>query len=63
VSHFGGDLELARNFAAVVRGRSPSLAPLAAGLASIYTCLAAKEAAETGTSVKVRQAGEAGGTT
>jgi predicted dehydrogenase len=63
MSHFGGDLELARNFAAVVRGRSPSLAPLAAGLASIYTCLAAKEAAETGTSVKVRQVGAAGGST
>lgn len=60
VSHFGGDLELARNFAAVVRGRAASLAPIDAGLASIYTCLAAKEAAETGRSVKVRRVGEAG---
>jgi predicted dehydrogenase len=43
--HNGGDHALARNFLDVVLGRSPSLTPLADGLRSAATCLAARDAA------------------
>lgn len=52
--HFGGDTELARNFMAMARNNEPSIAPLGAGLASVYACLAAKQSAETGQFVNVR---------
>ena len=56
-SHFGGDDELARNFLAVVQGKADSRTPIKLGIQSVYTCLAAKESAETGKFVTVRQLG------
>lgn len=56
-AHFGGDIELARNFVEVVRGEAVSKSPIEAGLQSVYACLAAKESAETGRFVDVRQLG------
>jgi predicted dehydrogenase len=54
-SHFGGDYELARDFFALIRGTiRRSRTPIETGLASVYTCLAAKNSAETGKFVKVR---------
>jgi predicted dehydrogenase len=55
MSHFGGDLELARDFIAMIRHGEPPRATLRDGLRSIYICLAAKESAETGRFVDVRQ--------
>lgn len=55
--HFGGDAELAENFVAMVRDQAPPIAPLEVGLASVYACLAAKESAETGRFLDVRQVG------
>jgi predicted dehydrogenase len=57
MSHFGGDLELARDFIAMIRWGEPPRATLRDGLRSIYICLAAKESAETGKFVTVRQVG------
>ena len=54
-NHFGGDRELARCFIAMVKENAPSMAPIGTGLASAYACLAAKESAETGRFVQVRQ--------
>jgi hypothetical protein len=56
-SHFGGDYELALDFINVVKGKGESRTPIWAGLRSIYACLAAKESAETGRAVAVRQVG------
>jgi predicted dehydrogenase len=56
-SHFGGDDELARNFIAVIKGEEQSQSTLWQGIQSVYTCLAAKESADKGTFVKVRQVG------
>lgn len=58
MSHFGGDLELAHDFIDVIRGKGKSRTPISTGLASAYTCLAAKESAETGKFVNVRQVGQ-----
>ncbi|MFA5863668.1 MAG: Gfo/Idh/MocA family oxidoreductase [Phycisphaerae bacterium] len=58
MSHFGGDLELANDFFDVIRGTGKSRTPIETGLASVYSCLAAKESAETGKFVKVRQVRE-----
>lgn len=60
LSHFGGDLELGRNFIDVIRGKAKSHTPLTMGLQSVYTCLAAKESAAKEKFVKVRQVGAAG---
>jgi len=57
-SHFGGDHELAIDFINLVRGKGKSRTPIWAGLRSVYACLAAKGAAETGRTVKVRQVGD-----
>jgi predicted dehydrogenase len=57
MSHFGGDFELARDFIGMIRGQRAPRATLWAGIQSIYTCLAAKESAETGRFVTVRQVG------
>ena len=46
---------LAENFIAVIKGEARSASPIAAGLRSVYTCLAAKESAATGRFVEVRQ--------
>ena len=56
-SHFGGDTELAHDFIGLIAGTAPSRTPIQAGLQSIYACLAAKESAETGHFVDVRQVG------
>jgi predicted dehydrogenase len=56
LSHFGGDIELARDFIAVIRGKGKSRTPIWTGIQSAYTCLAAKQSAKTGRFVKVRQA-------
>jgi len=57
--HFGGDLILLQNFLAMVRDRKvASLAPIQTGLESVYACLAAKESAETGRFLNVRQVGQ-----
>lgn len=57
MGHFGGDRELAYDFIGLIRGKNQSRTPIEAGIQSIYTCLAAKESAETGQFVKVRQVG------
>ena len=54
-SHFGGDAELAKNFFNMIRCGAQPETPLADGLRSVYTCLAAREAAETGRWVEVPQ--------
>jgi len=56
-SHFGGDIQLARDFIDLIRGKGESRTPIWTGIQSIYTCLAAKESAEKGRFVKVRQVG------
>ncbi|MCC6446403.1 MAG: Gfo/Idh/MocA family oxidoreductase [Armatimonadetes bacterium] len=56
-SHMGGDSELARDFIGVIRGTRVSRTPIESGIQSAYTCLAAKESAETGQFVTVRQVG------
>jgi len=56
-SHFGGDAELAHDFIGLIQGKAVSRTPIEVGLRSIYACLAAKESAETGRFVKVRQVG------
>jgi hypothetical protein len=58
MSHFGGDSVLGRNFVDMIKGRAASLAPIQAGLASVYACLAARESARAGAFVAVRQVGQ-----
>jgi hypothetical protein len=60
MGHFGGDLELAYNFVDVVRGKAKSKTQIWTGIQSVYACLAAKESAERGEYVKVRQVGKVG---
>ena len=55
LNHFGGDSVLADNFIAVIKGQARSASPIAAGLRSVYACLAAKESAATGRFVQVQQ--------
>ncbi|MEE2658253.1 MAG: Gfo/Idh/MocA family oxidoreductase [Candidatus Latescibacterota bacterium] len=57
-SHFGGDLELARDFIGVIRGTTVSRVPVQFGIQSIYACLAAKTSAEQERFVAVRQVGQ-----
>ena len=57
MSHFGGDTELARNFIGMIEGREKSKADIWAGLRSVYSCLAAREAAATGNAQTVRKPG------
>ena len=56
-SHFGGDEPLAQAFVDLVTKGTPSPTPLTVGLESVYACLAAKQSAETGAFVEVRQVG------
>jgi predicted dehydrogenase len=58
MSHFGGDLELAHDFINVIRGKGKSRTPIETGVQSAYACLAAKESAEKGQFVEVRQVGQ-----
>ena len=53
--HFGGDIELARNFFDMIRNGDSPAASIRDGLRSVFTCLAAREAAMTGRRVPVRQ--------
>ncbi len=55
IAHSGGDIELARNFIDVIRYGAKSCSPIQAGLRSVFTCLAAREAAQTHRWVDVRQ--------
>lgn len=57
MSHFGGDLELAYDFIGLIQGKAASRTPIEAGIQSVYACLAAKESAEKGQFVSVRQVG------
>jgi predicted dehydrogenase len=57
MSHFGGDDELARDFIRLVQGKGRSRTPIEAGIRSVYACLAARQSAETGQFVEVRQVG------
>jgi len=59
LSHFGGDMELAYDFIDVVRGKGQSRSTVRDGIQSVYACLAAKESAETGRFVEVRQVAQA----
>jgi len=58
MSHFGGDIELAYDFIDLVRGKGKPRTPIWTGIQSVYTCLAAKQSAEKGRFVKVRQVGQ-----
>ncbi len=56
LSHFGGDRELALDFINLIKkGKGESRTPIRTGLASVYTCLAAKESYQKGRFVNVRQ--------
>lgn len=57
MSHFGGDLELGYDFLGIVKGTARSRTPIETGIQSVYACLAAKESAEKGNFVEVRQVG------
>ncbi|MBN1671049.1 MAG: Gfo/Idh/MocA family oxidoreductase [Kiritimatiellae bacterium] len=57
MSHFGGDSELAADFISVIRGKGEARTPIRTGIQSAYACLAAKQSAETGRFVNVRQVG------
>lgn len=57
LSHFGGDIELARNFIDIINNRAGSLATIEDGLRSAYACLAAGESADKHQFVEVRQPG------
>ena len=55
LDHFGGDVELARNFFDMIRNGGKPQSTIQDGLRSVFTCLAAREAAQTGKKVIVRQ--------
>ena len=59
-SHFGGDIELSRDFLDLISGRlkGKSRATMHMGIQSVYACLAAKASVERGRFVRVRQLGE-----
>ncbi len=54
LSHAGGDDILVWNFLQVARGREESISPLAAGLASVNLCLAARESSRTAKFIEVK---------
>lgn len=58
LSHFGGDGELALDFAGLVKGTRPSRTPIEIGIQSVYACLAAKESSEKRRFINVRQVGQ-----
>lgn len=57
LSHFGGDTELAHDFFDMIRGKGKPRSTIWDGIQSVYACLAAKESAQKGKFVKVRQVG------
>lgn len=58
MSHFGGDIELGRDFIGLIQGKTKSRTPIETGIQSAYACLAARESAQKGRYVKVRQVGQ-----
>jgi predicted dehydrogenase len=58
MSHFGGDDELADDFIGIIKSKRKSRTTIWMGLQSVYACLAAKESAEKGIFVNVRQLGK-----
>ncbi|MDP6042640.1 MAG: hypothetical protein QGG64_29080 [Candidatus Latescibacteria bacterium] len=60
MSHFGGDIELGRDFMGLIQGKAQPRTPIETGIQSVYTCLAARESALRGRFVKVRQVGQVG---
>jgi predicted dehydrogenase len=59
LSHFGGDIELARDLVKLVKdSKFKSRTPISTGLASVYTCLAVKESYKKDKIVRVRQVGQ-----
>lgn len=58
LSHFGGDEVLGKNFADIVLHGGISESPLTAGIQSVYACLAARESAQKGQFMSVRQVGQ-----
>jgi len=56
-NHFGGDANLAKNFADVVLYGAKSRTPLSAGLQSVYACLTARTSALECRFMDVRQVG------
>ena len=58
MAHFGGDHELAMDFIDIMRGKTKkSRTPIETGIQSVYACLAARESAQKGKFVNVRQVG------
>jgi hypothetical protein len=57
MGHFGGDTALCLNFLDIICGHAKSTTPITTGIQSAYSCLAAKESAETMQYVDVRQVG------
>ncbi len=57
-SHFGGDTELARDFISLIQGKGEPRTPIETGIQSVYACLAARQSAERGRFVEVRQVGQ-----
>jgi predicted dehydrogenase len=58
MSHFGGDLELGRDFIGIITGNAKSRTPIETGIQSAYGCLAARESAQKRRYVVVRQVGQ-----
>ncbi len=58
LSHFGGDTELGYDFIGIIQGKTKSRTPIETGVQSAYACLAARESAQKGRFVKVRQVGQ-----
>lgn len=57
-SHFGGDAQLADNFISMIRGNGKPRATIWDGIQSVYACVAAKQSAEHGRFMTVRQVGQ-----
>ena len=56
-SHFGGDMQLAYDFIGLIEDTSHPRAPITTGIQIAYACLAARESAQQGRYVDVRQVG------
>ncbi len=57
-SHFGGDVQLAYDFIDLIENKTRPRTPIEMGIQSAYACLAARESAQKGRYVDVRQVGE-----
>ena len=56
-SHFGGDVQLAYDFIDLIENKKRPRTPIEMGIQSAYACLAARESAQKGRYVDVRQVG------